>query len=230
MTKFTQEVVNNILKIDDSYKAPEKLMSILFNKNEREKVFKQFLEIEYDVSYDWFHDYFQEEHAQRKTHKQDFTPSAIGTLLSAIMANNERHGSTLDIAAGSGGLTIKKWNEDRLTMTPFEYSPKLFLYHCEELSDRAVPFLLFNMMLRGMNGTVVHGDSLTREVKDVYFVQNTTDDYMRFSDLNVMPRNEITAREFSVNKWIGEPIKNHNENKENPTFLRKEIHYLTGVN
>ena len=128
MTKFTQEVVNNILGIDDSYKAPEKLMTILFDKEKREKVFKQFLEIEYDVSYDWFHDYFQEEHAQRKTHKQDFTPNSIGTLLSALMADNERNGMTLDVAAGSGGFTIKKWNDDRMTMSPLVYKTSKFFY------------------------------------------------------------------------------------------------------
>lgn len=229
MSKFTQEVVNNILGIDDSYKAPEKLMSILFDKEAREKAFKQFLEIEYDVSYDWFHDYFQEEHAQRKTHKQDFTPNSIGTLLSALMADNERNGMTLDIAAGSGGLTIKKWHEDRMTMSPFTYKPSMFFYQCEELSDRAIPFLLFNLMLRGMNATVVHGDTLTREVKDVYFIQNTHDDHLCFSDLNVMPRNKIVTHDFDVRKWIDEPVKEHIENKEIPDFLKVVTYKMTGV-
>lgn len=230
MTKFTQEVVNNILGIDDSYKAPEKLMSILFDKKLREEMFMQFLEIEHDVSYDWFHDYFQEEHAQRKKHKHDFTPDSIGTILSAIMADNERNGMTLDVAAGSGGLTIKKWNDDRMTMSPLVYKPSMFLYQCEELSDRAIPFLLFNLMLRGMNAIVIHCDSLTREAKDVYFIQNVKDDHMCFSDVGVMPRSETVEREFDIRKWVGNPVKEHNEFESYPMFLKKELFHLMGVN
>ena len=44
-------------------------------------------------------------------------------------------------------------------------------FQVEELSDRAVPFLLFNMAIRNMNGLVQHGDSLTGEFKAVYRIQ-----------------------------------------------------------
>lgn len=75
------------------------------------------------------------------------------------------------------------------------------------LKEMVELFLLFNMLIRGMNGIVVHGDALSREIKNVYFIQNTSDDYMKFSDLNVMPRSEMAEKVFNVHKWIGDGIE-----------------------
>lgn len=63
------------------------------------------------------------------------------------------------------------------------------------------------MLIRGMNGIVVHGDALSREIKNVYFIQNVSDDYTKFSDLNVMPRSEIAEKEFNVHKWVEDGIE-----------------------
>ncbi len=53
--------------IDESYKAPAIIMDILLNRDKRELLFKKLLETHnYDVSYDWFYEYFQDEHAERK--------------------------------------------------------------------------------------------------------------------------------------------------------------------
>ncbi|HFH9559598.1 TPA: SAM-dependent DNA methyltransferase, partial [Streptococcus pyogenes] len=104
--------------------------------------------------------------------------------------------------------------EQRLNDSPFTYRPSKYWYHVEELSDKAVPFLLFNMSIRGINGVVVHGDSLTRQVKNIYFLQNTKDDMLSFSDINVMPRTQDIEREFNVKEWIGDAIV-HVESKLN---------------
>lgn len=77
MPVTTQEI-NKILEIDDSYKAPTRLMEILFDKEKRESVFKEFLTVDYNLDQDCFYQYFQEEHAERKKYAQDFTPSSIG--------------------------------------------------------------------------------------------------------------------------------------------------------
>ncbi|HCT5214766.1 TPA: SAM-dependent DNA methyltransferase, partial [Enterococcus faecalis] len=69
--KLTTEKINELLGVDDAYKAPEALMNILLNRDKREIVFNKFLEIEKDLTFDWFHEYFQEEHADRKQKKQD---------------------------------------------------------------------------------------------------------------------------------------------------------------
>ncbi|EJC3118106.1 SAM-dependent DNA methyltransferase, partial [Enterococcus faecalis] len=74
--KLTTEKINELLGVDDAYKAPEALMDILLNRDKREIVFNKFLEIENDLTFDWFHEYFQDEHADRKVKKQDFTPNS----------------------------------------------------------------------------------------------------------------------------------------------------------
>ncbi|EGO8793668.1 N-6 DNA methylase [Enterococcus faecalis] len=159
--KLTTEKINELLGVDDAYKAPEALMNILKNKDAARKLFEKLLAIETDLSFDWFHEYFQEEHADRKQKKQDFTPNSVGKVLSLILGHSE---STLDVAAGTGGLTIKKWWNDG--------QPTNNEYLCEELSDRAVPFLLFNLMIRGMKAQVIHGDSLSGVTKKVYKISD----------------------------------------------------------
>ncbi|MBC2004419.1 SAM-dependent DNA methyltransferase [Listeria booriae] len=215
---LTTENINHLLGIKESYQASDKLMSILFDKAKREKLFLEFLKLETDVSYDWFHIYFQDEHADRRKHMQDFTPNELSDVVSKL--TGESH-NTLDIAAGTGGMTIRKWWEDCLREGPFVYFPSNHLYQCEELSDRAIPFLLFNLLIRGMNATVVHGDVLSREVKQVYFIQNEHNDHLLFSSLNVFPHNETICNEFNVHKWL-EVEMNHIESSEMPDHLNFE--------
>lgn len=200
---LTTKIIHELLGINEVFKAPNKLMEILFNKSDREVLFKQFLEYETDMSYEWFMQYFEEEQADRKNKKQDFTPQSLSKMLSKLVSGN----SYFEVAAGTGSIMIQAWQEHRLNESPFTYKPSNYWYHVEEISDRAIPFLLFNMLIRGMNGIVVHGDALTREIKNVYFIQNTSDDYMKFSDLNVMPRSELAEKEFNVRKWIGDGIE-----------------------
>lgn len=200
---LTTEVINSLINIKESYKASDALMKLLFNKEGREQLFKEFIKIEKDMSYDWFHAYFQEEHADRKVKKQDFTPNSVSEVLSKLVGDSS---STLDVAAGTGGITIQKWLLDKRSVKFFDYKPSMFFYSCEELADRAVPFLLFNLAIRGMNATVVHGDVLSREVKQVYYLQNTKDDFLAFSDINIMPHNKTVEQEFNIKKWVEEPI------------------------
>lgn len=207
------KTINEIVDVDDSFKMPTVLMKKLFDKEKREEMFKEFLEYETNMSFDWFHIYFQEEYAERKAKKQDFTPESITKLLSALTQNENTSSTSLDVAAGTGGLTIKKWYEDRLQCPIFAYKPSDYFYQCEELSDRALPFLLFNLLIRGMNAVVVHGDVLSREVKQIYFIQNDLDDYMTFSSLNIMPHSKIVEKEFDVKKWIEEPIEHIESSK-----------------
>ncbi|MFC0278117.1 N-6 DNA methylase [Enterococcus devriesei] len=208
--KLTTDKINELLGIKESYKASDALLEILFDKSKREEMFKVFLEIEWRLDRDWFHVYFEEEHANKKKFAQDFTPDSISRLLSEIAGPSAKN---LDVAAGTGSLMIQKWNQDRISISPFLYRPSMFLYQCEELSDRALPFLLFNLIVRGMNATVVHGDALTREAKQVYFIQNDLDDHMSFSNLNVMPHNKVTEKEFNIRKWLEEPFEHIESSK-----------------
>lgn len=159
------ETINSLIGIDESYKAPIKLQRILNDSNKRIELFNQFLEKEKDLSFDWFTDYFQEEHSDRKNKKQDFTPDGIVKLVSSLLDGFKVNA---DICAGTGGLTIKRWNEN--------HDGK---FYCEEFSDRAMPFLLFNLMIRNVEAVVFHGDSLTRKAKHIYRLSKGD----KFSDL-----------------------------------------------
>lgn len=212
MKELTTDSINELLGIKESYQASDKLLSILFNKEEREKLFRSFLEQHWDMTFDWFHIYFQAEHADKKKKKQDFTPKSITNLLVKMSESDNKItcGTRLDVAAGSGGLTIEKWNQDRISVPLFTYKPSKFLYQCEELSDRALPFLLFNLAIRGMNAIVLHGDVITREFKQVYFIQNDSDDYMKFSNINILAHEKWLMEELDIRKWLEEP-KQHIE-------------------
>lgn len=210
------KTINELLEINDSYQAPQRLMEILFDQERREKLFRGMLSQNHDVSFDWFHEYFEAEHADRKEKKQDFTPNSIATLISRLVGTGQ--GSNLDVAAGTGGITITKWEEDRMKESPFTYKPSEHYYQCEELSDRAIPFLLFNLLIRGMNATVLHGDTLTRNFKGVFFIQNEKDDHMLFSSLNVVPDSEGLREFLMINNYDNDYPK-HVESKGFPAHL-----------
>ena len=66
------EDINSIIGISESFLLPERLMEVLLS-GEKECVFDSFLEVESDLSFDWFTNYFQEEHSNRNAMMQDFT-------------------------------------------------------------------------------------------------------------------------------------------------------------
>lgn len=204
MTKFTTQKVNELLGVDESFKVPDKLMSIIMNREQREQTFKAFLEVERDTSFDWFHEYFEDEQAERKTQKQDFTPDSISDVLTRLVGKADQY---FEPAAGTGGIAIRAWHNDLINNhNPFMYEPAEDFMYLEEMSGRAIPFLLFNLSIRGINAIVIHGDSLSREVNNVYYLLNDKNDFLAFSTINVMPQNRTTMKEFNVSRYIDKPI------------------------
>ncbi|OYR87155.1 N-6 DNA methylase [Lactobacillus taiwanensis] len=208
--QFDVSTVNKILNIDDAYKAPDTLLALMLDKTQRENIFKKFLNISTDLSFDWFHEYFEDEQAERKSKKQDFTPDSIATLLNKLTSNTT--GYYYEPTAGTGGILITRWWQDCLndpvgtknnTNIPgisfFTYDPRKYWYQVEELSDRAVPFLIFNMALRGMNGVAIQCDSLSREAKNVYFIRNNTDNALAFSEVIKLPKTSEYEKELNIN-------------------------------
>lgn len=191
-------IINQLLGITESYQAPELMMKIMLDKESREKIFENFLECEKDMSYEWFQQYFEEEHSDRKLKKQDFTPDSIATLMVQLTGDNSCY---YEIAAGTGVIMIKAWEENRRCRNFAPYNPREYWYQVEELSDRAIPFLLFNMAIRGINGVAMHGDSLTREFKDVYFVRNDTDNHLAYSEIFKMEHTDELKNELNILKW-----------------------------
>ncbi|MFT9003779.1 MAG: N-6 DNA methylase [Liquorilactobacillus hordei] len=153
------KTINELIGIDESFKASFKLKEVLLNEDSKNNLFKRFLAVEDDLTFDWFTDYFQEEHSDRKGKKQDFTPNSVAIIASEILGVSE---SNADFCAGTGGLTIKRYLDN----------PDSFFY-CEEFSDRALPFLLFNLAIRNLNAVVFHGDSLSRNQKNIFKLTKT---------------------------------------------------------
>lgn len=197
----TTEKIHDILGIDESYKAPERVMEILLgDKQKRMEVFQKFNKaFNYDFRFDWFHEYFEDEHADRKEKKQDFTPQSVADLLTALCGHKENT-TYYEPCAGTGGIVITDWwktvREHPIAL--LTYRPSKYFFHVEELSDRAIPFLLLNLMIRGMNAIVVHGDVLSRECKGIFFVVNESDVYTDYSSLNVMPYTSDVEKYFKV--------------------------------
>lgn len=173
--------INRMLDITDSYQAPGRLMNILMGDEEdRIKIYRAFLDyFKCDVSYDWFHEYFEDEHADRKNQKQDFTPKCLSLLVAKLMGSDA--GVTYEPAAGTGGMLITNWHRQRYNIHPFDYEPNKHLIVAGEMSDKTIPFLLFNLSIRGISGMVFHGDTLKGEYKAVYILTNERNSPVCFS-------------------------------------------------
>lgn len=225
-----QQKLKELLHAQDLAEASENIMAVIFDKTKREELFRQFLGVETNVDYDWFTRFFHDQLGPTaelmKKNKAYFTPPSLGRLVAKLTGtqnSSTNDYARYDPAAGSGQLTISKWSSDRYSHSPFEYQPSMYFYVAEELKEegktsRALPFLLFNYMIRGMDGVVVSGDSLTRSISQIFLIQQPQDDMLSFSDINVMPRTKDVEQTFQVKSWIDKPIK-HIEDTEMPSFI-----------
>lgn len=191
---LTNDKINTLLGITESYQAPQVMMEYMLNKEKRKKLFCLFLEYENKMGHEWFAEYFESEHSDRKVKKQDFTPTSVSKLLSKLTGGN----TYFESAAGTGGIMIQYWNEQRMQHDPSMYDPRRFWYQVEEISDRSIPFLIFNMAIRGICGVVIHGDSLERKTKDIYFIRNDSADFLNFSEVIKMNHNKTLENELNI--------------------------------
>ena len=151
---ITREKLHELLNIKESYEMPGRLMRILLDDAEKERICDALTEQEKDMETDLLHELFQAEHGDRDVLKQDFTPDCLCDLVNRLSGDKP---TFADICAGTGGLTIKKWS-----------SKKDSCVYCEEISSRAIPMLLLNLSIRNIQGIVVHGNSLTGQIEAVY--------------------------------------------------------------
>lgn len=128
----------------------ESVRRVLFSKD-KDAVLSSYVEmIGGDLETDELQKIFQYHYADRKDKCQDYTPNSIAKLCAA---ETEMDGAVVyDLCAGSGALTIQKWAQNQ---------SKTFI--CEELDERVIPLLLFNMAVRNMSGYVIHRNALTLE-------------------------------------------------------------------
>lgn len=149
------EVINKILGITESFKMPDKLLDLILS-DRAEETFDKFMDQGEELDHDWFWEYFEEEHSNKSKLSQDFTPHCIGEILCGINPKAEK---IADICAGTGGLAIEMWNNNK---------DAFFL--CEEISERALPILLFNLAIRNMNAEVWNHDILADTETNIYYI------------------------------------------------------------
>jgi len=110
-----------------------------------------------DLSKDWLQKIYQYHEADRKEKKQDYTPASLGKLLARLSGESD---VVMDLCAGSGALTIQKWNENR--------NQRFLLY---ELDENVIPYLLYNLVIRNVEATVMRADVLKIEVYESWRIE-----------------------------------------------------------
>lgn len=178
-TKITNKDINELIGIKESFELPDKLMKILLNEEEKNKLLNKFLEYDIDLKYDFLRDYFQEQHSNRNDLKQDYTPDCICEILSKLKKDNNKF---LDVCSGTGALTISNL---------YNNNKKIYV-QCEELSSRSIPVLLLNLIIRNIDGVVVQKDVLNNDIKNIYKLESSN----KFSNIKII--NEIQEEKFDL--------------------------------
>lgn len=107
-----------------------------------------------DDSRDWLQSLWQYYEADREEKGQDYTPRSLSKLVSALAGDCK---TVYDCCGGSGALTIEMLKNRNIANV-----------YVEELDERVIPFLLFNLCLHNASGFVVNGNVLTREKIKAY--------------------------------------------------------------
>lgn len=188
------------------------LRDVLLKPKERKEFYDKLNVVNHNLEVDTFKPYFELYAAERKSHQQDYTPDSVANLLAVLTRSDATIHATskysgYDPTAGTGSLIIQKWHDDRQQESLWSYAPHRYFYRADEIADNVIPYLIHNLAFRGMNAMVVHGDVLEGKVKQIYFIQNSRDDFMAYSDINVMPHTERVAQEFRVTEWLETPIE-----------------------
>lgn len=108
-----------------------------------------------DLETDYLQKIWQFYMADREGKKQDFTPKSLGKLVAELTKSTTEEWC-YDMCSGSGALTIQKW-----------VTNKNLKFVCEELDTNLIPFLLFNLKIRNIEGYVINGN-VFGERKAVY--------------------------------------------------------------
>ena len=170
--------------VNDIMNLPKAVEAVIQRPlDERNEIYREFLRLnDYDMGRDWFQRVHEEEFSQRKNQGQDFTPIEA-TELCAMLAGVETAHSVHEPTAGTGQMIISAWWTWARKRIPWEAFPSLFPVTVWEILDRTIPFLLFNLSIRGIMGYVYHGDTLENTVKRKYILLNRNDDVMGFSEI-----------------------------------------------
>ena len=159
LKKLTEKTME-VFEISNINEMPDKLFDICI-KNDF-KYHGLFEELVQDLSIDWLQKIFQYYEADRKEKMQDFTPLSLARFIGKLAGESD---IIIDMCAGSGALTIQRWNLDK--------DKEFILY---EYDEKVIPLLLFNMAIRNIKCVVYHSDVLQQEIYHTYQI-STGDKY-----------------------------------------------------
>ncbi|MDD3186573.1 MAG: N-6 DNA methylase [Anaerostipes sp.] len=149
--KELTEKTLEIFQVDSTGELSIKMFDIEM-KNDVE-YYKKFKELVKDLSIDWLQKIFQYYQADRVEKKQDYTPKSLASLIARLADMENEAKNTIDMCAGSGSLTIQKWN--------LNHNQVFMLY---ELDENVIPYLIFNMAIRNISCVISRADVLKQEV------------------------------------------------------------------
>lgn len=162
---------------------PDKIMFALFSQNPT-MYFDKYKEVCPDLTVDWLQRVYQFYHADRTEKKQDYTPVALAKLV-AYLSYMPGEKVVYDCCCGSGALSIQKWCAN----------PKL-KFICEELDEKVLPILLFNLCIRNIEATIVNRDILSG---DIFHSYSTVKGAMYASvQCPMFPETELQKADVSV--------------------------------
>lgn len=220
---ITREQFYKIANVKQHSQFQKYLEDIITNKDERLRFYRECVKTDPQcVEDDTFRQYFEDYAAERKSNKQDFTPHGISKLVNELTKTNvnETCGWTAyDAAAGTGTLIIDRWKKERDKFMPWDFIPSNYLYMAQELSDSTIPYLVHNLAIRGMNAIVIHGDTLEGAANQIYFIQNTKNDCLAFSSINVLPHTDEIAEFFKIKEWNEDAIDHIEDSLEDVRWM-----------
>lgn len=118
------------------------------------EIYDKFVQLVDDLSIDWLQKIYQYYQADRKEKKQDYTPKTLADFVGRLAGESD---IIIDMCAGSGALTIQKWNKN--------HELRFELY---ESDDKVIPFLIFNMAIRNIQCLLYHADVLQSDIWHTY--------------------------------------------------------------
>lgn len=154
--KELTEKTLELLEIKNTDDMSKRLFDVV--KNNDVQIYEKFDKlIDNDLSVDWLQKIFQYYKADRKEKMQDYTPKTLADFVGLLAGNSN---TVIDMCAGSGALTIQKWNRN--------HDLNFILY---EFDKKVIPFLLFNMGLRNIKCKIYHSDVLQDEIFCTYEIK-----------------------------------------------------------
>lgn len=148
------DILYKLFDCKEGFELPDKIIDLY--KNDKQKLENIASELsqkidESDKDNDLFLEYFQSEHSERKSLKQDYTPNEISKLIYKLIKRDGKI-SILDFCAGTGSLSI-----------PWLIDGKDRTIEFREYSKRSIAFLLLNLLIRNVNAVIKQMDVLTDE-------------------------------------------------------------------